>query len=347
MSDLQQVAECVANIVLNTKSSITLLHASTTQLDKLFSSLQLVMRDTSRRDYTDILKQMSDAGKKIKTAQNCLMQAGMLGETWINAHATSSSGGSTPASAAPSDFSDEADLSDDESKHLVLDTNERWKNTLNSTDELINIYREEMIAHGVVDGTLLTRFLKNQHNKMLQYEAALIDYESGNREPLTDDEIYKDVIVGKDSPYDYSNLVDDFGDYCLEQINSWIPEINPNSNNDPRRKINCGQCAAAVFNRLNGDDSAVAGLGTYSISEMNRITGKVQTTMTPSQIENYLRSQGAGAHVVVGVDRSSGAGHWFNAFFDGRKVYTIESQGGYLNGWPPDYGDVIHWDVSI
>ena len=97
---------------------------------------------------------------------------------------------------------------------------------------------------------------------------------------------------------------------------------------------------------MNGDDHAVAGLGTYSIPEMNEITGRTQTTMTPEEIESYLVAQGAGSHVVVGVDRASGAGHWFNAFYDGRQIYTIEGQGGCVSGWPPDYGDVVHWDAS-
>ena len=47
------------------------------------------------------------------------------------------------------------------------------------------------------------------------------------------------------------------------------------------------------------------------------------------------------------MDRASGEGHWFNAYYDGYQVYTIEGQGGEIRGWPPDYGNVVHWDVSI
>ena len=234
------------------------------------------------------------------------------------------------------------------SRHLTAEeTNDRWKNVLNNTDELIETYRAEMIAHGAFDGALLTKFLSLQRSQMLQYEGELLNVASGNRPPLNDNEIYHYVIVGENSPYNYSHLVNDFGDFCVQQIDSWVGKINPNPHNDPRRNFNCGQCAAAVYRRINGDDNAVAGLGTYSIHEMNTITGRTQTTMTPAQIEDYLRTQGAGAHVVVGVDRASGAGHWFNAFYDGRQVYTIEGQGGYRDGWPPDYGNVVHWDVSI
>lgn len=138
-----------------------------------------------------------------------------------------------------------------------------------------------------------------------------------------------------------------FGVQSIDSVKSWIGSINHNPGNDPRRNVNCGQCAAAVFKRLNGDNSAVAGLGTYSIPEMNQITGKTQTTMSPDQIKNYLISQGPGSHAVVGVDRASGAGHWFNAYYDGHQVYTIEGQSGEIRGWPPDYGNVVHWDVSM
>lgn len=139
----------------------------------------------------------------------------------------------------------------------------------------------------------------------------------------------------------------EFGVQSIESVKGWVGSINPNPGNDPRRNVNCGQCAAAVFKRLNGDNTAVAGLGTYSIPEMNQLTGKTQTTMSPDQIKNYLISQGPGSHAVVGVDRASGAGHWFNAYYDGHQVYTIEGQGGEIRGWPPDYGNVVHWDVSI
>ena len=234
--------------------------------------------------------------------------------------------------------------------HTHISTDEqrfRWQNTLNNIDELIQNYRKGLIENGVNDGYLLTKFLANQRALMLQYEGELLNVASGNRPPLEESEIYNYVVVGENSPYSFHHLRNEFGDFCLNEINSWIKQINYNPNNDPRRDVNCGKCAAAVFLRLNGDSNAVAGLGTYSIEEMNTITGHIQTTMTPTQIENYLREQGAGSHVVVGVDRASGAGHWFNAFFDGRQVYTIESQGGYMDGWPPDYGNVVHWDASI
>ena len=218
---------------------------------------------------------------------------------------------------------------------------------IKSIDETIQNYRTELVAHGAMDGAMLTKFLAKQRADMLRYEAEEIKVARRLREPLSDEERYHYVVVGENSPYNYDNLMNEFGQFCMTDIRSWISDINPNPNNDPRRHVNCGKCAAAVYERLNGSENAVAGLGTYSISEMNSITGRIQTSMSPSAIESYLRTQGAGSHVVVGVDRENGAGHWFNAFFDGHQVYTIEGQGGVINGWPPDYGNVVHWDASV
>lgn len=222
-----------------------------------------------------------------------------------------------------------------------------YQSAIEFVDEMIQNYRTELVTHGAVDGAMLTKFLAKQRADMLQYETEEINAAQGLREPLSDEERYHYVIVGENSPYSYDDLINEFGRFCMSDIRSWVSDINPNPNNDSRRHVNCGKCAAAVFERLNGSNSVVADLGTYSISEMNTITGCTQTPMSPSDIENYLRAQGAGSHVVVGVDRANGAGHWFNAFFDGRQVYTIEGQDGEINGWPPDYGNVVHWDASI
>lgn len=222
-----------------------------------------------------------------------------------------------------------------------------WKNVLNNTNTLISTYRTELVSRGVFNGAMLTKFLAAEKQKMLTYESEQLRAENGQRPPLSSSEEYHYVITGVNSPYNYTYLANEFRNFCIKDINSWVGNINPNPHNDPRRKVNCGKCAAAVFQRLNGNSTASAGLGTYSIQEMNRITGRTQTQMTPQQIEQYLRSQGAGSHVVVGVDRASGAGHWFNAFFDGQDVHTIEGQGGCMNGWPPNYGNVIYWDASI
>ena len=224
---------------------------------------------------------------------------------------------------------------------------QRWKSSVEFVNNMLDNYRTELLARGVYDGSMLERFLATQRAQMLEYEGQVLEVESRNRPELNDDEIFQYVQVGENSPYSYADLANDFSVFCMNDIRSWITKINPNPNNDPRRNVNCGKCAAAVFMRLNGSNDASAGLGTYSIQEMNSITGLTQTSMTPSEIENYLINQGAGSHCVVGVDRATGSGHWFNAFYDGHQIYTIEGQGGIIDGWPPDYGNVVHWDASI
>lgn len=139
----------------------------------------------------------------------------------------------------------------------------------------------------------------------------------------------------------------------LEQIQGWISEVNPGYDGDPYspRSVNCGSCAAAIFARLSGDMGATAGIRTLSIAEMESATGRTQTKMTPDQIRDHLVEQGPGSHVVVGVDRQFGAGHWFNAYFDGKQVVAIDGQTGTIHDWPPEYGSVgnpvVYWDAGV
>jgi hypothetical protein len=80
---------------------------------------------------------------------------------------------------------------------------------------------------------------------------------------------------------------------------------------------------------------------------MNEITGMEQMTMSPEGIQEYLIAQGPGSHGIVGIDRADGPGHWFNAYYDGERVVAIDGQTGEVNDWPPDYGDVVNWDISV
>jgi hypothetical protein len=139
-------------------------------------------------------------------------------------------------------------------------------------------------------------------------------------------------------------------------IHKWLPEINHGPGmdiTDPARGVNCGECAAAIEQRLSGAvPDATAGLGTLSIPEMEAATGLQQVPGTPTQIEQYLISRGRGAHTVVGVDRAGGvAGHWFNAYYDGKNVYAIDGQTGQILGWPPNMDapgyPVTNWDYGV
>ena len=137
-----------------------------------------------------------------------------------------------------------------------------------------------------------------------------------------------------------------------DDTQEWLGEINPNF--DPfdwesPYNNNCGSCAFAVSQRLDGADSeivaSVDNIGT--IDDMNALTGMEQVAMSPDEIKEYLISQGAGSHGIVGIDRAEGPGHWFNAYYDGERVVAIDGQSGEVRDWPPDYGDVTNWDISI
>ncbi|WP_241249127.1 DNA/RNA non-specific endonuclease [Agrococcus sp. KRD186] len=135
----------------------------------------------------------------------------------------------------------------------------------------------------------------------------------------------------------------------LAEIDDALAKINPKYDmNDPLSPygVNCGNTSSNLFDALNGKPVAEAGTGTLSIPEMEARTGLPQTALTPTQIADSLRDMGAGSHVVVGIDRASGDGHWFNAFFDGTDVWALDAQTGTRSPWPPDMG-AVHWDVSI
>ncbi|MGE3412835.1 MAG: toxin glutamine deamidase domain-containing protein [Dehalococcoidia bacterium] len=139
----------------------------------------------------------------------------------------------------------------------------------------------------------------------------------------------------------------------LSEIEGWLGEINPGYTGDPYdpRSVNCGNCARAVYDRLQGGPSGPAGLGTLSISEMEAATGKRQVPMSPADIEAALIAAGPGSHAVIGIDRKGSSGHWFNAYYDGNRVVAIDGQSGTISGWPPEYGSprypVTNWDAGL
>ena len=146
----------------------------------------------------------------------------------------------------------------------------------------------------------------------------------------------------------------------ISDISKWIDEINPNYNSpfypikNPYRR-NCGSCAFAVESRLLGmDTSATASsenIGTDA--GMEAATGKKCIYMSPEDIEKTLLGIGTGAHLIVGINRyptamgKPQAGHWFNAYYDGNRIYTIDGQSGKILDWPHDYNDVSEWCALV
>ena len=137
----------------------------------------------------------------------------------------------------------------------------------------------------------------------------------------------------------------------IRDIDNWLGDINPNFDEfdtDSPYCNNCGSCAYAVWKRLEGDNDICASADNIGYNdEMEALTGMEQVSMSPDEIENNLLAQGDGAHAIIGIDRAEGPGHWFNAACIDGKVVAIDGQSGEILDWPPDYGDVVNWEMSV
>ncbi len=139
----------------------------------------------------------------------------------------------------------------------------------------------------------------------------------------------------------------------IASIQSWIKDINPKydkfSFHKKAYRTNCGSCSLAVYKRLNGIDSTAKAshVNIPTDAEMEKATGKTCYYMSVAEIGQRVRAMGAGACVVAGINRNHSAGHWFNIYYDGNKLYTIEGQSGNVYDWPHDYGDIRDWCVLL
>ncbi len=139
----------------------------------------------------------------------------------------------------------------------------------------------------------------------------------------------------------------------VASIQSWIKEINPKYDKFSFRKkayrTNCGSCSLAVFKRINGlDPKATAShVNIPTDAEMEQATGKTCRYMSVDEIGKRVMAMGAGTCVVAGINRNHYAGHWFNVYYDGNRLYTIDGQSGNVYDWPHDYGDVRDWCVLL
>ena len=172
------------------------------------------------------------------------------------------------------------------------------------------------------------------------------DWDSLKEVPFAGDEISE----GTDIDPQIENVNEVPKDY--EGISEWINDVNPNFDEfdvDSPYSNNCGSCAYAVYQRMEGIDSNICATAENipDNASMEEITGLKMESSTPGDIEKMLLEQGDGAHAIIGVDRAEGPGHWFNAAVIDGKVYAIDGQNGQMYDWPPDYGDVVHWDVGI
>lgn len=170
-------------------------------------------------------------------------------------------------------------------------------------------------------------------------------------------------LIGFDSSFatgGYCGISSSANIQSIGDIRNWIKDINPNycnpfipSRNNPYRK-NCGSCAYAVECRFQGISDAVAGAQNIGTDAgMEAATGKKCVYMEANDIEKMLVSMGPGSHLICGINRhpkpfwKPQAGHWFNAYYDGNKVYTVDGQSGNIYDWPHDYVDVSEWCALV
>lgn len=152
-------------------------------------------------------------------------------------------------------------------------------------------------------------------------------------------------------PLSSDSICEDSDIEPLDDVSNWLTEVNPNFDEfDPESPYcnNCGSCAYAVYQRLEGNPDACASAENIGYNnEMTALTGMEQVSMSPQEIEQRLLEQGEGAHAIIGIDRAEGAGHWFNAACIDGRVVAIDGQTGEISEWPPDYGDVVNWEMSV
>jgi len=148
----------------------------------------------------------------------------------------------------------------------------------------------------------------------------------------------------------------------IKTIENSIKEVNPNYNSFIAKIIrhtpyanNCGSCSLATFLRLSDIDSKAVATK-YNIEtnsamshQLSNIPIQVDSVNNTNytEIENRLKAMGNGSYCIVGIDRVgvNEPGHWFCAYYDGKKVHAIDGQNGTVRDWPPDYGDIENWDA--
>jgi hypothetical protein len=229
-------------------------------------------------------------------------------------------------------------------------------------DEIIDIPHDESPDESALD--IIPFDIQSDYNAVGQEvaeasEALDVKFTQQTDAPYVGEEFHDTITPDDPSTEDRQGTLDnsavesdnDSRDNNAENIQEWLGDINPNY--DPydlssAYDNNCGSCAFAVEQRLDGNtDIAASADNIGTTPEMNDATGMEQMPMEPEEIQNYLISQGPGSHGIVGIDRAEGPGHWFNAYYDGEKVVAIDGQTGETQDWPPDYGDVTNWDISV
>lgn len=275
------------------------------------------------------------------------------------------------------------ELSDSIEEPLDLNDVDSWQNNVDSPEVIVDNENTQNIDSQLVDnqGDISDTHIEQKEPDVEQINDIQQDDEfkdiqdeiavstvlgADGEQPLvsqemTEGEVYE--IHPESRPQDFNEEVDSVSATELseteevselrpiDEMDKWLEDINPNFDpfdiNSPYCN-NCGSCAYAVYQRLEGNNEICATAENIGYNEqMEALTGMEQVSMSPQEIEARLLEQGDGAHAIIGIDRVTGPGHWFNAANIGGKVVAIDGQSGEITDWPPDYGNVKNWEMSI
>lgn len=234
----------------------------------------------------------------------------------------------------------------DSPKVLKRDENETWVIGTSAIEDNLEAMRDELRDKGWPDGAELEAMVAEQRPQLMEELRRNMEGDfSQPYQPPVFPEYTGDHNVDNDVHDNTADIAP------INDVNRWLGEVNPNYDEfDPKSPYcnNCGSCAYAVYQRLEGNPDVCASEHNIGYNdEMTTLTGMDQVSMTPDEIEQRLLAQGNGAHAIIGIDRAEGAGHWFNAACIDGRVVAIDGQTGEVHDWPPDYGDVVNWEMSI
>ena len=225
-------------------------------------------------------------------------------------------------------------------KVLTRDPNDLISVGNDLVQDRLEVLGDQYHSEGLSDAEVQSRLVDDKYE--IQQEFLNDAFPGQNVTPDVFKRFDDATELAQDESSDITNISD---------VNNWLGEINPNFDEfdtESPYSNNCGSCAYAVWKRMEGDHDICASATNIGYNdEMEALTGLEQVSMTPDEIESNLLAQGNGAHAIIGIDRSEGPGHWFNAACIDGKVVAIDGQSGEILDWPPDYGNVVNWEMSV
>lgn len=199
---------------------------------------------------------------------------------------------------------------------------------MKNVDELINNYREALIARGIPECKWLNQTLAQHRAAMLEQEGYILDAASGNATKSTNSE--KAYQYPADFNAFYNELEDDFRQHSLDVT-------NPNYTTAPQWQNNCQRCVPTLEMIRRGND-VTARPSTYGSDHLSYHPFDVWENANVIQCKNSgiedikqtMNSWGDGARaqVVVYWNSPHGGGHTFIAEQrDGKTIFSDPQTG--------------------